>query len=263
MMKRLAIVMLMVLSAALSLSAVPMTVSWADGKVDLKKGSAWSAIGVGDKIDSASTIRLAKGASVELSDGKRKVALTAEGSYILDNLLKKGAVASKQDSGAMNKLGKLVDPQASVQTSSVAAVRGAAIEPAKESVDWQSDTADLPAVMEEGRRLVRAGDYADAALRFKDAAGMAEGVDKDAALYAEAWALAAGDSQAPAVKVLRTMPSSGNWAGPRALLLARLDIDSGAKAEAKSVLQSGMDSKLFVGDEVDLAKALLDEASAE
>jgi hypothetical protein len=261
-MKRFTVVLLIAFVAVVGLSAVPLTVSWADGKVDMQNGSAWKAVSMGDELDSASTIRLAKGASVELSDGKRKVSLTAEGSYLLDNLLKKGAVASRQNTGAMNKLGKLVDPQASVGSTTVAAVRGAAIEPAKESAEWQSDV-DVSAIMDEGRKLVRAGDYSNAALKFDEAAQAAEGVDKDAAVYSEAWALAAGDSQAKAVKLLRSMPSSGNWAGPRALLLARLDIDSGANAEAKSVIQAGVSSKLFVGDEVDLANSMLDEASAE
>jgi hypothetical protein len=261
-MKRVTILVILAFVAALSLSAVPLNVSWADGKVDLKNGSSWAAVGMGDQIDSSATIRLGKGASIELSDGKRRVSLTAEGIYLVDNLLAKGAVASKKNSNALNKLGKLVDPQASVGSTTVAAVRGAAIEPAKDTTEWQSDV-DVPAIMEEGRQLVRSGDYADAALKFNEAAEAADGVDKDSAMYSEAWALAASDSQAKAVKVLRAMPSSGNWAGPRALLLARLDIDSGAKAEAKSVIEAGVSAKLFVGDEVDLAKSLLDEASAE
>jgi hypothetical protein len=263
-MKRAASILIaMAFAAGIGLYAVPMTVTWADGKVERKSGSAWAAVNVGDQIDSSSTIRLGKGASVELKDGARKITLTAEGSYLVDSLLKKGAVASKKNTAAMDKLGKLVDPQASVGSTTVAAVRGAAIEPAKESMDWQSDAADLPALMEEGRRLVREGDYQTAALRFGEVAEQAEGSDKDAAQYSQAWALAAGDGQARAVKILRSMPSTGNWAGPRALLLARLDIDSGAKAEAKLVIQSGMSAKLFVSDEAELAKSLLDEASAE
>jgi hypothetical protein len=261
-MKRLTIAVMIAFVATLCLSAVPMTLSWVDGKVDLKKGSSWVAVGMGDKIDSSSTIRLGKGASVELTDGKRKMSLSAPGTYLVDNLLKKGAVASKNSTAAMDKLGKLVDPQASAGSTTVAAVRGTVVEPSTETVEWQSDTADVAATMEEGRRLVRSGDYANAAARFSEAAEAADGVDKDSAMYSEAWALAADQSQARAVKVLRAMPSSGNWAGPRALLLARLDIDMGVKGEAKSVIESGMASKLFVGDEVDLAKSLLDEASA-
>jgi hypothetical protein len=259
-MKRLAIFALLAFIATVGLCAVPLTVSWADGKVDLKKGASWAAVNVGDRIDSASTVRLGKDATVEFSDGKRKVSITAEGTYQLDGLLKKGAVASKKSAPALDKLGKLVDPQATVDTTAVAAVRGAAVEPSEAKIEWQSDTADYPSLMDEGRRLVRSGDFATAALRFNEAAGAAEGVDKDAAQYSEAWALAADGSQARAVNILRTMPASGNWAGPRGLLLARLDIDSGAKAEAKTVIKAGMDAKLFVGDEVELAQSLLAEA---
>jgi hypothetical protein len=262
-MKRLTIVILTAFVAALTVSAVPLTVSWADGRVDLKKGSSWATVGMGDKIDSSATLRLGKGASVELSDGKRKVSLTAEGTYALEPLLKQGADASKRNAVALTKLGKLVDPKATVGSSTVAAVRGAAIEPAKDAVTWQSDTVDVAAVMEEGRQLVRDGEFSDAALKFDEAASAAEGDEKASAQYAEAWALAADDSSARAVKILRVMPQAGNWAAPRALLLARLDIDSGAKDEAKSLIEGGLAAKLFAGDDIDLAKSLLAEASAK
>ncbi len=262
-MKRAFLVVTATLIAILSLSAVPLTVSWADGKVDLQKGSAWASVSMGDKLDSASTLRLAAGASVELTDGKRKVSITAAGTYQLDSLLKQGAASAKNKAGALDKLGKLVDPKASTGAATVAAVRGAAVEPAKDSVTWMSDTVDIAAVMEEGRKLVRDGDFASAAAKFDEAVYAAEGDEKVSASYAEAWALAADDSSARAVKILRGMPASGTWAAPRALLLARLDIDSGAKAEAKAVLEAANASKLFVGDDVDLAKSLLTEANAK
>jgi hypothetical protein len=262
-MKRLVMIFLVAFVAAIALSAIPLTISWTDGKVDLQKGSSWVAVNMGDKIDSGATVRLAKGASIELSDGKRKVALTAAGTYVLDSLLRQGALASKNTSAALDKLGKLVDPKASTGSSTVAAVRGAAIEPSKDSVTWQSDTVDVAAVMDEGRALVRDGDFSSAALKFNEAAEAAEGNEKEAAQYAEAWALAADGSSARAVKILRIMPASGSWAAPRALLLARLDIDSGAKDEAKALIDSGLAAKLFMGDDIELAKSLLVEASAK
>ena len=199
----------------------------------------------------------------ELSDGKRKVALTAAGTYALDSLLKQGSASAKNKNGVLDKLGKLVDPKATTGSATVAAVRGAAVEPAKDSVSWMSDSVDIGALMDEGRKLVRDGDFAAAAVKFDEAVNEAEGDEKESASYAEAWALAADDSSARAVKLLRGMSASGIWAGPRALLLARLDIDSGAKAEAKAVLDAASAAKLFVGDDVDLAKSLLAEANAK
>jgi hypothetical protein len=263
-MKHLLLAVIVASFAALSLSAAPLSVSWIDGKVDLKKGSSWAAVSMGDELPSMATVRLGSGASVEITDGKRKVSLTAAGTYSLDSLLKQGAVASsKSRAGALDKMGKLVDPKASTGTSTVAAVRGAAIEPSKDSVTWMSDSIDVSATMDEGRQLVRDGDFAGAATKFEEAVVAADGDEKDSATYAEAWSLAAADSTAKAVKLLRGMPDSGTWAGPRALLLARLDIDSGAKVEAKAMIDSGMKADLFVGDDVDLAKSLLAEASAQ
>lgn len=214
-MKRALLVLCALLLAALAAGAAPLTVAWSEGQVDIQKGGGWAELSLGDKLDSASKIRLAEGASVELSDGKRKVAITAAGTYVVDTLLKKGALAAQRKAGALDKLGRLVDPKSGASSGTVAAVRGAAVEPAKDSVTWVSDTTDVAAVMEEGRRLVREGDFATAALRFDDAAFASEGEEKDAARYAQAWALAADDSSAQAVKVLREMPSEGTWAGPR------------------------------------------------
>lgn len=261
-MKRTILVLTAALIAVFSLGAVPLTVSWADGKVDVQKGSSWVVVSMGDKLDSAATVRLGAGASVELTDGKRKVALTASGTYVLDALLKKGGDTAKKN-GALDKLGKLVDPKASTGAATVAAVRGAAVEPPKDSLTWMTDSVDVAAVMDEGRKLVRDGDFAAAAAKFDEAVFAAEGDEKEAANYAEAWALAADESSARAVKILRGMSASGTWAGPRALLLAQLDILSGANAEAKAVLEAATAAKLFVGDDVVLAKSLLADASVK
>jgi hypothetical protein len=259
--KKVMIVLALAVFAAVSLIAVPLTVTWADGKVDMQKGSSWTAVNLGDKIDSGATVRLGAGATLEVSDGKRKVALSAAGTYVLDAILKQGAEAASKKNGALDKLGKLVDPKANTGATTVAAVRGAA--QGTDSVTWMSDTVDVAATMDEGRKLVRDGDFANAALKFEEAVVAAEGDEKDSASYAEAWAYAAGDSSARAIKILRGMPATGAWAGPRALLLAQLDILSGAKTEAKAILDAANKAKLFSGDDAVLASSLLADAAAK
>ena len=261
-MTRLGFAAILCAGAAVGLYAVPMTVTWADGEVDNKDGAAWSHVAVGDVVDSASTIRIGAGGIIELSDGRRKVAIAAEGDYVPDALLRKGAAETREGRPAADKLGRLLDPRSSVRSSAVAAVRGEAVEPAVAGVDWLSEGDSPSGLMEEGSRLARDGDFVAAAAKFEAAAGVALGDDKDGALYSEAWSLAACENLAHAVAVLRSMPPDGSWAGPRALLLARLDIDCGAKAEALETLQSGTEAGLFVGDEVELARSLMDEASA-
>jgi hypothetical protein len=261
-MKRLLFTVIAVFFAVVAASAASLTVSWADGKIDMQQGSDWVAVNIGDQIDSSATLRLGKGASVELTAGKHKVSITSAGTYSLDSLLSKGAAAENRIS-ALDKLGKLVDPKATTSSTTVAAVRGDAIEPTKEATSWDSGSANVSAILDQGRKLVRDGDFDGAAARFEEAVKASDGDTRDSATYSEAWALAAGDSNAKAVKLLRSMPDSGTWAGPKDLLLARLDIDSNARDEAKAVLTAGLRAKLFVGDDVGLANSLLTEASAQ
>lgn len=246
-----------------TLSAVPLRVVWADGKVERQKGSAWIAVSIGDQIDSADTVRLAAGASVEITDGKRKVAMTAAGLYRLDDILKRGAEIARKKIGTLDKLGKLVDPKASASTTAVAAVRGSKAVNDVDGITWMEDEVDFDAVMSEGRALVRLGEFAAAAEKFDEAVLASEGEKKAEASYAEAWALAAADKSGQAIKLLRGMVSSGAWEGPRILLLSQLDIETGASAEAETLLVGAINAKLFKGDDLDLAKALLADAKAK
>jgi hypothetical protein len=247
---------------AAALYAVPLRVAWVDGKVERQKGAAWASVGIGDQVDSSDTIRLSAGASVEITDGKRKVALTAAGAYKLDTLLKQGSEVARKKVGALDKLGKLVDPKASAASSAVAAVRGGEARGA-DDVTWMVDEVDVAAVMEEGRALVREGDFSAAAAKFDEAVLAAEGEQKAEASYAEAWALAADERTGQAVKLLRSIGGAGRWEAPRILLLARLDLDSGSAQEAATLLKAGVDAKLFSGEDLELAKAMLAETPAK
>jgi hypothetical protein len=252
---------LVIASCAAYLGATPLTVSWVEGKVEKSAGSGWAAINIGDRIDSAETVRLGAQATAEFTDGKRKVAIAAAGTFNLERLLRGGSESAKKRTAVVDKMGKMVDSSIGSGQTSVAGVRGAAVvEPSAEAISWASEGVDVDALMTEAKELAKAGKYPDAAAKFAAAAREAEGEQKDGALYGQAWALAVDGSAIPALKTLRSMPSSGPWAGPRALLLARLDLDSGAAEEAAAVLKAALAAKLLVGDDVELAKDMLAEA---
>ena len=58
------------------------------------------------------------------------------------------------------------------------------------------------------------------------------------------------------------MPATGVWAAPRALLLARLDLQTGAMDEAKALLDEVIASGVLAGEDLDMAKAMQQEAGA-
>lgn len=258
-MKKVVLAALAAVVVAAAVSALPLSVTWTEGKVEKMKGSAWVAIGAGDSIDSSETVRLGPDSYAEFADGRRKIVLSAPGTFSLDALVKAGADQTKKRSGTVDKLSKLVDPKAQSGQTAVGGVRGA--EAGADTMTWVSeDDEETVSALDAARALAREGRYGEAANRFAEAVSFSEGESKDAALYGQAWALAADGSTLKALKLLRSMPAIGVWAGPRALLLARLDLESGAKAEAKSVLEAAIAAGFLAGEELQLAKGMLEEA---
>jgi hypothetical protein len=249
--------------AATVASAFPVSATWIEGQVDRRSGQGWKAVSIGDKLDSSDSVRLGPRALAEFTDGQRRVALSTSGFFALETLFKAGGEQAKQRAGALAKLGKMIDPKAAASAGTVAGVRGAAASPSATS--WVTEEEGASAYAEEALAYARESRFADAAKLFADAASESEGEKKSGYTYSQAWSLAAGGAVLDAVKILRGMPlaEAGVWVAPRALLLARLDIDTGAAAEARDLLRAALEANLFTGGEdKDLANAMLVEANA-
>jgi tetratricopeptide (TPR) repeat protein len=252
---------LIALFIAIAAWASPLSVTWIDGKVEKQNGSTWVAINMGDTVDTSDMVRLAKGAMAEFTDGHRKISLSAAGTFSLATLAKAGADQTKS-AGTVQKLAKLVDPKASQDQQSqtaVGGVRGDLIGAGVDQTTWVGDDENVAALMSQAQALAHDAKYDEAAAAFGKAVAVADGDQKDQALYSQAWAYSAGGSSLRAVKILRSMAATGTWAGPRAILLGRLDIDSGSAAEAKAILQAAISAGSLAGDDLALAKSMLQE----
>jgi hypothetical protein len=256
-MKKIAVIASLLLFSA-AIFALPLTASWIEGKVERSSGSAWKTVAIGDKVDSSESIRLAAGALAEFSTGSRHISLSAPGTYSLDALVKAGGDQAKKRSTAMGKLGKLVDPKAAESATAVAGVRGAAQGEAETM--WMTEAEGAEALAEEARAFARESRFVDAASLFGQAASAAEGDARVGYLYAEAWSLAAGGAAIEAIKALRAFaPPAGPWSIQRDLLLARLDIDTGAAVEARGLLTALLSAGGLSGEEQELATGMLEE----
>lgn len=242
--------------------ATPLKVTWVEGKVEKQKGTTWIAINIGDTVDTADVIRLAKAAMAEFSDGRRKIVLSAAGTFSLDAVAKAGAAQAGKSSGTLDRLAKIVDPKAGTGQTAVGGVRGDLIGAGVDQMSWEGEEDDSAALITQAQDLVHEAKYAEAAGIFGQAAGVAEGDKKTQALYGQAWSLASAGSTLQAIKILRSMPSTGIWAAPRALLLARLDLQTGALDEAKALLDEVIASGVLAGEDLDMAKAMQQEAGA-
>jgi len=259
-MKSIVATLVLILAAAAAFG-VPLTASWIEGKVECGSGSSWKPVNIGDKVDSALSVKLAAGAMAEFSEGSRRVSLSSPGVYSLDALVKAGAEQAKKRSGAMGKLGKLVDPKAADQATTVAGVRGAAQD--ESETMWMTEDEEGESLAEEAKSYAREGRFADAATFFGQAAAASEGDEAEGYLYAMSWSLAAGGSTIEAIKTLRAFdPEGAEWRAQRDLLLARLDLDSGSAAEARTILEALLAEGTLTGDDLVLAKEMLEEAKA-
>jgi len=244
-----------------ALFALPLTASWIEGKVERNAGSGWKTVAIGDKVDSSEQVRLSAGALAEFSTGTRHISLSAPGVYSLDALVKAGGDQAKKRSTAMGKLGKLVDPKAAESATAVAGVRGAA--QGETETMWMTEAEGAEALAEEARAFARESRFVDAAGLFGQAASVATGEEKDGYLYAEAWSYAAGGATIEAIRALRAFaPAPGSWSTQRDLLLARLDIDTGAEAGAKTLLTVLLSGGKLSAEELELANGMMDELKA-
>ena len=251
-------VLLIFLSTAAG--AMPMTASWIEGNVDLRVGSAWRALSEGDTVDSASIVRLGSNSLAEFTSGSRKVSLSSEGTFNLDTLLSSGEAQGHKRSAVVNKLSRVVDSR-TPRASTVAGVRGE-FEGAPEKTVWAVEDDDPEMLAEEGQALIDEERYADAADMFRRAAEEAIGTKRDEYRYAQAWCFAAADDPLSAIKVLRPMEPSPYYAVPRAILLARLNLDTGAAKEAAAVLDSVSGNPTITDEDAVLIKELKAESMA-
>ena len=111
-MKRASAVILLFLITAIPLIAEDLLVEYVDGILEIKEGSGWIELYIGDTIPEDSLIRLSDNGFAELSTRTVTVTLNQAGTYETRSLLRSGKkVASWNIGGVVNsKLSKLVSP---------------------------------------------------------------------------------------------------------------------------------------------------------
>lgn len=243
--------------------AVPLKVSWSEGSVQIKTSSAWKPLEIGSSIDSSSVIQLKPDSFVELTYSGGKLVLSAEGIYSLDKLLANANKQQQERSTVLSKVGKLVANKAPLSTT-VAGVRGSEQDSAS-NMDWIVDEESAPSGADpaaEAYTLLKNGSYAQAAKAFSRLIPNAPEALKTEYQYSQAWCLASANDLVGSIKILRAMPGAGPFAIQRALLLARLNLDTGAVAEAVQVLESVRLSPELESDDRVLVQEMLKEAKA-
>lgn len=261
-MKRSGLLVGMVLFLVSSGFSVPLTVSWTEGSVMVRSGNAWKTLDVGSSLDSASVIRLLSDSFVEFAYSGGTLVLSSEGMYTLDKLLAYSSNQREERSSILAKVGKMITNQAPLSTT-VAGVRGSE-QDSSSNVDWILEDESGASVSDPAGKaytMLRKGAYQEAAKAFSDLIPTASFDVKPEYQYAQAWCLASANDLVGSIKLLRSMPSSGPFAVQRALLLSRLNLDTGAFKDAVQILESVRLFPELRSDDRLLVQRMLQEAT--
>jgi tetratricopeptide (TPR) repeat protein len=166
-----AIVTVLFIAAAPVVSQEVM-VDYAEGRVEVQRGSLWETIRIGDSVRARARVRLGAEAYAELSRGRETVHLTRSGTYDLSQLFQTADRNRRVGLAAMlfSRLRRMTTEHADTEPS-VAGVRGD--EAGSDELIWAGgETPDE--LIADGRVLLSDGDYEEARLRFEEAHDFAE-----------------------------------------------------------------------------------------
>ncbi|MBN1835707.1 MAG: tetratricopeptide repeat protein [Spirochaetales bacterium] len=157
---------LLLLAASLPLAAQELLVEYLEGALELKQGSRWTEVYIGESLPPQSVIRLEAGGFAELSAGSVTITLNQGGTYNTDTLFKSGQkVAAWNLGGVVNsKLSKLISPTSGTETATMG-VRGDRMDSGE--LTWVEEGTEY---LEEGKRLLAAGQVDEGIRRLEQGA---------------------------------------------------------------------------------------------
>jgi tetratricopeptide (TPR) repeat protein len=224
-MKKLLALLFLVLTAASSLPAEPLTVEYLDGVLEVQRGGRWAPVDFGDLLQESDLVRLAPGALAELSSGSVRLTLSSAGTYrVADLLASSRRVASWGVAALMSDKLKTIAQSGQKGEVTTMGVRGA--EAGAVTLEWMEGGQET---VEQGQVLMAAGKYEQAARLFEEGLDSALDQQEEQTLLFYAgysWALAGRDTQAWR-HLLRVQddPRSA-WFSELVLLKGRLLIES-------------------------------------
>jgi tetratricopeptide (TPR) repeat protein len=195
--------------SSLGLWGQPVDVQFVDGMLEVRRGSAWHEVFIGDSLAGDSTVRLAENSTAELASGGNVIALHDPGLYRLADLLATSRQVATWDMSSVvgSKLsamgGKAARPD---EQAAQMGVRGEARGEA--NLTWMDDEAEQ--LRKEALELMEKGDYGQAHQIFLEAVDFALD-EEEAAEYSfyAAYAAEMGGDRPEAVRLL-----SGLEVGP-------------------------------------------------
>lgn len=217
-MRRILIAAFLAAVVATVLSAQELTVSYVEGKAEVKSGQSWREIGIGDQVSSNSVIRLEGQAYLEMTAGSQSVSLSQPGTYGISGLLADSQQMSSAGVGpalSARLVALFGAPQEQSTTMGIRADNAAA----KNGVSWMM--SDSQVYIDSGKEYVKSGDYKKAIAEFKQAVDSASGSEVAEAHYYLGYAYSLAGNTRAALKELNGVSPSDLVAGAADLVVLK------------------------------------------
>jgi tetratricopeptide (TPR) repeat protein len=220
--------LLLVVSAAWSLAAQELSVSYLDGKVSQKNGFSWQELSIGDAISADATLRVEAHTYVEFSTGSARITLSQPGTYIVKSLV--SASRSLHSAGAGEALNAMLSALVSGRSQNQTSVGGVRAGDKSKDQDSGYFSSDADIFLKSGKDYIGSGQYDKAIEELKQAKEAAEESERGEVRYylAEAYSLN-GETRSAFAQIVELQPeNSAAWLPDFILLKGKILIDVSA-----------------------------------
>lgn len=223
--------------APFAAGAQNLGVSYLEGEVQVRSGSSWSVLGIGDSVPLTASVRLSAQAYLQLKGMGMDIALTRPGTYVVQNIVaaRKTTSAGSSGSAVAGALRYLVFGPATQQGTTSGA--RAAEKGKTEEEAWVESSAEV--FLEAGKGLIKSGQYDKAIEQLRQALESAAETEAPEIQFYLGYASSMTGDVHQAWKTVADLRPSGSeaWASDFILLKAKLLEDASAYEEAIALLK--------------------------
>lgn len=212
--------------------AADLEVTYVEGRLEVRQGSGWKELEIGDKVPDTATVQFDGFGVAELVGPGARVTLKQKGTFQLAEIVAKSKDVASSGLGSMVK-GRVAGVLQGTQKSgsAVMGVRAAEAGTDKEKVSWLGSASDLLA---QAKKSMEAGAYEPAVKSLNEAYEYADEAEEPEILFYLALSNAMLERSAPALQAISQaeMKSTDRLYGDFLILRGQLLVDALAFKDA-------------------------------
>lgn len=231
-MKTMLLVVLCTSLGAATIGAQNLTVSYLEGDVQVRSGSSWTALAIGDTVSAAASVRVQGTSSVQLQGAGSTLFLNRAGVYVIRDLLASARqLAAKGVTSALARSLRFLAVGVSTKPATASGAR-AADQGAADEDGWVESSSAV--YLDAGKEYLKAGKLDQAIRQLNQALELSTEAETPEIRYYLASATALnGDARGAWKQIAGLKPgASESWHADFVLLKAKLLEDTCAYGEA-------------------------------